>query len=197
MMFQDDLTLRSARSEEHELLTDLCIRSKAIWGYDEQFMEHCRAELTLGETACTSPDVGVAERLGEVLGIAGLGGSGRTETAKLIFGADKKKSGTLILNGNNSSTGIDFSYLWTTLDGNILNEENIEFDTDALEIIARSGQGSLRDTLTMLDQAIIFSKGRVTTTAVVDMLGLIDPDDLEVSFRLRDFVSVVFLVIRI
>ena len=70
MMFQDDLTLRSARSEEHELLTDLCIRSKAIWGYDEQFMEHCRAELTLGETACTSPDVGVAERLGEVLGIA-------------------------------------------------------------------------------------------------------------------------------
>jgi ribose transport system ATP-binding protein len=36
---------------------------------------------------------------GEVLGIAGLGGSGRTETAKLIFGADKKKSGTLILEG--------------------------------------------------------------------------------------------------
>ena len=36
---------------------------------------------------------------GEVLGIAGLGGSGRTETAKLIFGAHKKKSGTIILNG--------------------------------------------------------------------------------------------------
>ena len=37
---------------------------------------------------------------GEVLGIAGLGGSGRTETAKLIFGADYKKSGTITLNGN-------------------------------------------------------------------------------------------------
>ena len=36
---------------------------------------------------------------GEVLGIAGLGGSGRTETAKLIFGADKKKSGKMFLNG--------------------------------------------------------------------------------------------------
>lgn len=36
---------------------------------------------------------------GEVLGIAGLGGSGRTETAKLIFGADKKKSGKILLEG--------------------------------------------------------------------------------------------------
>ncbi|SHI48886.1 ribose transport system ATP-binding protein [Mesonia phycicola] len=41
---------------------------------------------------------------GEVLGIAGLGGSGRTETAKLIFGADKKKSGTIILNGEEIET---------------------------------------------------------------------------------------------
>ena len=57
----------------------------------------------------------------------------------------------------------------------ILNEEGIDFEKDALEILARSGQGSLRDTLTLLDQAIIFSKGRVNTSSVVDMLGLIDP----------------------
>ncbi|XPV69088.1 MAG: DNA polymerase III subunit gamma/tau [Halarcobacter sp.] len=57
----------------------------------------------------------------------------------------------------------------------ILNEENIDFDTPALEILTRSGQGSLRDTLTLLDQAIIFSKGKVTLPAVVDMLGLIEP----------------------
>ncbi len=57
----------------------------------------------------------------------------------------------------------------------ILNEENVEFETAALEILSRSGQGSLRDTLTLLDQAIIFAKGKVTTTAVTDMLGLIDP----------------------
>ncbi|MGQ1786378.1 MULTISPECIES: sugar ABC transporter ATP-binding protein [unclassified Saccharicrinis] len=36
---------------------------------------------------------------GEVLGISGLGGSGRTETARLIFGADKKESGIIRLNG--------------------------------------------------------------------------------------------------
>ncbi|MAD42172.1 MAG: DNA polymerase III subunit gamma/tau, partial [Arcobacter sp.] len=65
----------------------------------------------------------------------------------------------------------------------ILNEESIDFDTDALEIIARSGQGSLRDTLTLLDQAIIFSRGRITTSTVVDMLGLIDPKLMDDIFH--------------
>ncbi len=64
----------------------------------------------------------------------------------------------------------------------ILNEEQIEFETEALEIVSRSGQGSLRDTLTLLDQAIIFAKGKVTTNAVVDMLGLIDPEFLDKLF---------------
>ncbi|MEP1489612.1 MAG: sugar ABC transporter ATP-binding protein [Algibacter sp.] len=49
-------------------------------------------------------DVSFSVKPGEVLGIAGLGGSGRTETAKLIFGADKKKSGTLILDGKEIKT---------------------------------------------------------------------------------------------
>ena len=44
-------------------------------------------------------DVSFAVKAGEVLGIAGLGGSGRTETAKLIFGADQKKAGKMFLNG--------------------------------------------------------------------------------------------------
>lgn len=49
-------------------------------------------------------DVSFSVKPGEVLGIAGLGGSGRTETAKLIFGADKKKSGKLILEGKEIKT---------------------------------------------------------------------------------------------
>ena len=49
-------------------------------------------------------DVSFSVRPGEVLGIAGLGGSGRTETAKLIFGADKKKSGIIILDGKEIKT---------------------------------------------------------------------------------------------
>ncbi|MGB6328956.1 MAG: DNA polymerase III subunit gamma/tau [Halarcobacter sp.] len=65
----------------------------------------------------------------------------------------------------------------------ILNEENIDFETPALEILTRSGQGSLRDTLTLLDQAIIFSKGKITTIAVVDMLGLIEPKLMDKIFE--------------
>ncbi|MCK5111703.1 MAG: DNA polymerase III subunit gamma/tau [Arcobacteraceae bacterium] len=57
----------------------------------------------------------------------------------------------------------------------ILNLENISFENEALDILTRSGQGSLRDTLTLLDQAIIFSKGTITTSAVTDMMGMIDP----------------------
>ncbi len=64
----------------------------------------------------------------------------------------------------------------------ILNLEDISFEEEALDILARGGQGSLRDTLTMLDQAIIFSKGNVTTSSVVDMLGLLDPKVLDKIF---------------
>lgn len=57
----------------------------------------------------------------------------------------------------------------------ILNLEGIEYETDALDILARSGSGSLRDTLTLLDQAIIYSKNHVDVRTVTDMLGLVDP----------------------
>lgn len=57
----------------------------------------------------------------------------------------------------------------------ILNIEKITYEHDALEILARSGSGSLRDTLTLLDQAIIYSKNHVDVITVTDMLGLVDP----------------------
>ena len=57
----------------------------------------------------------------------------------------------------------------------ILNLEGIKYESDALEILARSGSGSLRDTLTLLDQAIIYSKNHVDVSTVTDMLGLVDP----------------------
>ena len=78
----------------------------------------------------------------------------------------------------------------------ILNEENIDFESECLDIIARSGQGSLRDTLTLLDQAIIFSKGKITTTSVVDMLGLIDPAFMDEIFDIvlnkKDINDIIF-----
>ncbi len=64
----------------------------------------------------------------------------------------------------------------------ILNLEDIEFENEALEILARSGSGSLRDTLTLLDQAIIYSKSFVDVNTVTDMLGLVDPKFIENIF---------------
>ncbi len=46
------------------------MRSKATWGYDDAFMEMCRDELMLTAADCASPNVIVAERAGEVVGMA-------------------------------------------------------------------------------------------------------------------------------
>ena len=65
----------------------------------------------------------------------------------------------------------------------ILHLENIEYEKEALEMLSRAGNGSLRDTLTLLDQAIIYSKGYVTPNAVATMLGLLDSTQLERIFN--------------
>jgi DNA polymerase-3 subunit gamma/tau len=61
----------------------------------------------------------------------------------------------------------------------ILNLENVGFEKDALEILARSGAGSLRDSLTLTDQAIVYSKNFVDVNTVTKMLGIIEPSHLE------------------
>lgn len=58
---------------------------------------------------------------------------------------------------------------------NILNKENIPFEDEALKIIARSGEGSLRDSITLLDQSISFTNGSINAKEVASMLGLVDP----------------------
>ena len=64
----------------------------------------------------------------------------------------------------------------------ILNLENVEYEEEALQILARSGSGSLRDTLTLLDQAIVYSKNFVNVQTVTQMLGLVDPKVIEDIF---------------
>jgi len=61
----------------------------------------------------------------------------------------------------------------------ILNLEKIGFEKEALEILARSGAGSLRDSLTLTDQAIVYSKNFVDINTVTSMLGIIEPTLLE------------------
>ena len=61
----------------------------------------------------------------------------------------------------------------------ILNLENVGYEKEALDIIARSGAGSLRDSLTLLDQAIVYSKNHVDMATVTGMLGIIEPSLLD------------------
>jgi GNAT superfamily N-acetyltransferase len=49
--------LRSPRCDEAATLIDLCLRSKAVWGYDEEFMQACRRDLTLDEEQACRGDL--------------------------------------------------------------------------------------------------------------------------------------------
>ena len=69
--------------------------------------------VTPGETVLSATDVAgngmehmnLTLRKGEILGLAGLVGAGRTEFARLLYGADKMESGTLRLNGKDIKIG--------------------------------------------------------------------------------------------
>jgi DNA polymerase-3 subunit gamma/tau len=69
--------------------------------------------------------------------------------------------------------------------GRIAVKEDVTIEPAALEQIARSADGSVRDGLSMLDQAIAQAEGTITTAQVVDMLGLADR---EAVFELMDAV---------
>ncbi len=56
----------------------------------------------------------------------------------------------------------------------VLAEENVPCQGAAVRLIARAGDGSMRDALSLLDQAIAFGAGRVEQAAVAAMLGSID-----------------------
>lgn len=56
----------------------------------------------------------------------------------------------------------------------ILDQENIQYEKNALWQLARAAQGSMRDGLSILDQAIAFSDDNVTEAAVSQMLGTIE-----------------------
>lgn len=57
---------------------------------------------------------------------------------------------------------------------NILGQEGISFDPPALRLLAQGAQGSMRDALSLTDQAIAYAAGKVTLDAVQGMLGALD-----------------------
>ena len=79
------LTLRRPTIDEACVLTDLCLRSKAVWGYDEAFMHACRGELTIESAELCSPWVQVAECSGRLVGFVQMRLGGATAELSRLF----------------------------------------------------------------------------------------------------------------
>ena len=70
--------------------------------------------------------------------------------------------------------------------GYILNQEQIPFESLALDKLASAAQGSLRDSLSLTDQAIAMSNGNITLNIVNEMLGLLDETQaIEIIYALQ------------
>ncbi|HLY58362.1 MAG TPA: GNAT family N-acetyltransferase [Stellaceae bacterium] len=79
------LRLRTPRNDEAAALTELCLRSKAVWGYGEDFMRACREELTLTDSAMEASFVMVAEIDGDPVGVAQVTVEGDTAELDKLF----------------------------------------------------------------------------------------------------------------
>ena len=67
-----NLSIRRASPDEASLLSELALRSKAHWGYTKEFLEACRADLTLSPDYIARSPVFVLEEENRIVGFYGL-----------------------------------------------------------------------------------------------------------------------------
>ena len=60
----------------------------------------------------------------------------------------------------------------------ICNSENVTIDDGALKILSRAADGSVRDGLSLLDQAISYSENNLSEKLIKEMIGLNDPTEI-------------------
>jgi len=77
--------IRVAELDEAETLTGLCMRSKAMWGYDAVFLDQCRALLTLTPDYIRQHGVYVADEKGTAIGLYALVDEGAFVDVDLFF----------------------------------------------------------------------------------------------------------------
>jgi GNAT superfamily N-acetyltransferase len=70
----NEVTMRRARPDEAKLLSDLALAAKGSWGYDEDFLESCRGELTFDPADVAQRRIVVAEIDGVVAGFYSVDG---------------------------------------------------------------------------------------------------------------------------
>lgn len=85
--------VRPARPPEAAALSALAMRSKAHWGYDEEFLAACRTELTIAPEWCDGLRVEVAERGGRVAGFYRLASAPPAGELAALF-VDEPDNGT-------------------------------------------------------------------------------------------------------
>ena len=86
--------LRPPRPDEAGLLTDLCLRSKAVWGYDEAFMRASRTELTLSAADFATSSLQVAVEGDTVAGVVQVVVDGdNADLAKLFIAPSTLRAG--------------------------------------------------------------------------------------------------------
>lgn len=83
-LLTENLTIRRARADEADHLSALALRSKAVWGYDADFIAACVAELTVTPDDIRTHENWVADRQGVAVGMY-----------ELIVAPDRPKQGEL------------------------------------------------------------------------------------------------------
>ena len=79
------MLLRPAQASEFPALSALCLRSKGYWGYDEDFLEACRAVLTLHPKELGSSHLAVADDGGDILGLVQITVDGEEAELARLF----------------------------------------------------------------------------------------------------------------
>jgi len=79
------MKMRPPQQHELEALSALCLRSKAVWGYDQAFLDACRAELTIRVEDLQTTALCVAEHDGGLVGVAQITVAGETADLQKMF----------------------------------------------------------------------------------------------------------------
>lgn len=94
MAYTAAMHLRPPRPDEAELLTELCLRSKAVWGYDDAFMRACRTELTLSPADFARSSLQVAVEGETIAGVVQVVVAGdNADLAKLFIAPSTLRAG--------------------------------------------------------------------------------------------------------
>jgi N-acetylglutamate synthase-like GNAT family acetyltransferase len=113
------------------MLSALCLRSKAVWGYGDDFMEAFRSELTIEACELQSSSIVVVEESGKIVGVAQLRVTGGEADLLKLF-----VEPTMLRRGVGTKL-----FRWATSEARAMGAQRmvIEADPDAADFYRRMG----------------------------------------------------------